>query len=255
MLHAGTENIISTGHRRVGAIAIAVMLALPMSIVNAKTPSNEEPNFTLAIPGDFNHTVTVTHFKKGDDVLNSPPCALVTIAAMTEYAGCWGSCLQQSITNHWWRVRVYKTRGQKTASAYAHARDGYEADLSEARDYLNYNEGPYGFARFKRKRFRWGRAVSMLTLSAQDGIYTPNNGHLYYEIWGITAQKKYAVIVSFLVTHPNLPTWGDAGIRDAESITALKNDRDYTVIEMCSPNQFQPSLTAVDRLVDSLNVE
>jgi hypothetical protein len=175
---------------------------------------------------------------------------------MTEYAGCWNPCRQQSITNHWWRVRVYKTRAQKTATAYEHARDGYDADLSEARDYLNYNESPYGFVRFERKRFRWGRAVSMLTLSAQDGTYTPNNGHLYYEIWGITRQKKYAVIASFSVTHPKLPTWGEAGvIRDAKGIEALKNDSDYALIETCSPDQFQPSLTAADRLVDSLNID
>jgi hypothetical protein len=175
---------------------------------------------------------------------------------MTEYRGCWRQhCDPKLLINHSWTIRVYRTASPKILAAYARAKNAYDADLSEARDYLNYNEGPYGFARFERRKFRWGKGLSMLTLSAQDGIYAPNNGHLTYEVWGITRDGRHTVIASAEVTHPNLPDWGDPKVRDAETIDALKKDNDYKLIEACSSNQFQPSLTAVDRLIGSLKLE
>ena len=49
----------------------------------------------------------------------------------------------------------------------------------------------------------------------------------------------------------NLTDWGP-DVRDAPSIAALKRDRDYKRVEKCSADEFEPSLTAFDRMLDAL---
>jgi len=35
-------------------------------------------------------------------------------------------------------------------------------------------------------------------------------------------------------------------------LEALKKDKDYKRVERCSPNEFEPSLTTFDQMLDSL---
>lgn len=58
----------------------------------------------------------------------------------------------------------------------------------------------------------------------------------------------------FLWVHPKLAGWiaKEPELRDAPSTAALKKDRDYVLVETCRPDEFQPSLTAFDQIVDSL---
>jgi hypothetical protein len=91
---------------------------------------------------------------------------------MTQYAGDWPAQLKSEDDNHHWTIDVYRGRNPKVAAAYAHAKDGYEADLDEFVDFLippsppppGYFKPPhalaYFFARFERKHFDWGNAVS-----------------------------------------------------------------------------------------------
>lgn len=83
----------------------------------------------------------------------------------------------------------------------------------------------------------------------------PHNGHLEYEVWGVTADQKYSVVASASVSHPKLADWdGEGPLRVAPSLKALKQDRDYKLIEKCRPEEFTPSLTAFDQMLDSLTI-
>ena len=117
------------------------------------------------------------------------------------------------------------------------------------------------YARFERKRFRWGDAVSFLSQSTQDGVsgvfFAPHNGRLAYEVWGVTRDHRYTVVASvFSVSHPEL-----AGrlsrpreLRVARTLRELKRDRRYKLVERCSPGEFEPSLAAFDQMLDSLTI-
>jgi hypothetical protein len=61
------------------------------------------------------------------------------------------------------------------------------------------------------------------------------------------------VVAHFSVTHPKLADWGPE-VRNARSIDALKRDRDFKLVETCSPDDFEPSLAAFDRMLQSLVV-
>jgi len=112
-------------------------------------------------------------------------------------------------------------------------------------------------ARLRRKQFSWGHAVSFLSQFSDDMEFeSPVNGRLDYEVWGVTADRKYTVIARISVSHPKLPDEE----RDRErarvlrSVEALKRDRDYKRIERCQPKEFEPSLTAFDKMLDSLTI-
>jgi hypothetical protein len=239
----------------------ALLLVSVMSLTTANTPAEKTSSwpldFTLSVPGLFRTFVTVRHYRKGEDILNSPPFHLITSAPMTEYHGWYGPRTADPLHGHAWNVRVYATRNPKIVLARAKARDGFEAGLNEGREFLGLAQVATfeTFARFRRKHFRWGDAVSFLHSEYQDGpdkgMYVPDNGHLNYEAWGVT-REQYTVVASVSVNHPNLANWPDVGV--VKSIEAFKRDRHYKIIEKCSPQEFEPSLIVFDQLVDSLEM-
>jgi hypothetical protein len=172
---------------------------------------------------------------------------------MTEYHGWVGSRPGRQGDIHGWAIHVYARFDPKVDAACATAKSGFEADLNEGPQFLSGGDRSYMFARFEHHEFRWGRGVSFLSQFAPDAIYAPNNGHLQYEVWGVTPDRRYTIVASISVRHPNLTEWGP-GVRDLDSIEALKDDPDYKLIERCSPDDFMPSLTAFDRLVDSIRI-
>jgi hypothetical protein len=232
--------------------AFVTLALLATGGVRATSSSKSPPSFTLSIPASFATAVTVKNYRKGEDILNSPPFKLITAAPMMEYHGWYGS----RAAGHAWTVRVYAALNAKVINADAKARDGFEANLDQGREFLGLGQWKTyrTFARFARKHFRWGDAVSFLTLSYQDapdrGAYTPDNDHLEYEVWGVTRDRQYTVVASVSVRHPKLANWPK--VREVATIEALKQDRDYKLIQACSPKQFEPSLTAFNQLVDSL---
>jgi len=216
------------------------------------------PDFTLKIPVSFSRSVTVRRYHRGNDILNSPPFQLITSAPMTEYCGSYGPRPADPLRGHAWRLRVYAARNAKVVAAYAKARDGFEAYLNEAKEFFGWGRVATfdTFARFKRKHFDWGDAVSFLHAEYQDGpdigIYVPDNEHLSYEVWGITRDQQHTVVASVSISHSKLAHWPD--VRVVKSIQALKRDRHYKIIEKCSAEEFEPSLIAFDELVDSLKI-
>jgi hypothetical protein len=114
--------------------------------------------------------VTVKHYRKREDLLNSPPFHLITGAPMTAYRGWYGPQNNDPLHGHVWTVRVYAARNRKFVAAYAKARDSFEADLNEGKEFFGLGQlATYEtFARFTRKHFRWGDAVSFLHSEYQE---------------------------------------------------------------------------------------
>ncbi len=217
-------------------------------------PPPRAPEVSLDIPPAFGTEVTRRTLQKGEDLLHDPNYHLIPIAPVSEYHGWFGPRAAKQGDIHGWTVRVYAYFSPRVAAAYTSAQDGFDADLNEGSELLAGDSSPYMFARFERKQFYWGNAVSFFNQSTQDtATYVPNNGHLQYEVWGVTSNGRYTIVASIGVSHPKLTEWGPE-VRDVDSIEALKNDPDYKLIERCSPEDFVPSLTAFDRLVDSIRI-
>jgi hypothetical protein len=228
-------------------LALAGMISASAAIA-----ADAPPKVKLSVPHGFATLLTVKHYQRGQDLLDSPPYRLTTVAAMTEYHGFYGPRVRDFTRDHSWTVRVYDRFSPKIAAAYAAAKDGFEADLNESPEFLGLDQRSYMYARFARKRFEWGDAVSFFSQFTDDAYYhTPNNGHLTYEVWGVTHDRKYSVVATLSVTHSKLPNWGPE-VRDAPSLKALKKDRHFKLIERCSAGEFQPSLTVFDRMLESL---
>lgn len=191
-------------------------------------------------------------------MLVSPPYRLTTVASLTVYRGWFGDKNADQDHNHGWKIAAYAVANQKVITAYANAKDGYKANLNECPEFLNCHDTSYMFARFERKHFRWGDAVSFLSQSTQDSaLYVPHNGHLRYEVWGVTYDHLFTIVANVAVSHPKLAGWiaKEPELRDASSLEALKKDRDHILVETCRPDEFQPSLTAFDQVIDSLTFQ
>ena len=279
------------------------LLAAAMLAGSATTPSAEPPTVTLDVPPIWQTGMTVEHFHTGDEVLHLDWVKNRAIAPMTRYQGSWGPKAEDIADDHPWTIDVYNIVSRKVEDAYAHAKNGYQADLDEGEEFLLPPSDPplaffpgsrsaraYLFARYRRKHFRWGNAVSFFSQATQDtASYVAHNGHLTYEVWGITKDHQHTVVGWFRVSHPKLPDWGGglAEIRgnrqdsrdlsyemiDAENHkdykrltrlrqqvertaeAAIRKDPNTKLVENCRPTDFQPSLTAIDSLIDSLQVK
>ena len=214
----------------------------------ASGSAEDTPQVSLSLPPPFATEVTVKHYRKGQDLLHDPTFHLITIAPLTQYHGWFGPAVAHHQANiHGWKVDVFARYSPKVAAGCATARDG-----NIEPEFFGVNERSYMFARYEQKHFSWGDAVSFLSQSTQDSaIYVPHNGHLTYEVWGLARDHKYTVVASVAVSHHKLEDWGP-DVRDAPSIAALKRDRDYKRVEKCGAEEFEPSLTAFDRMLDSL---
>ena len=218
----------------------------------ATVSTRRPPSITLDIPTAFNHSVELKHFNTGEELWEGPPQSKKAQYPVTRYAGAWGKQNSPNQREHGWSVEVALASAakiQQVHKAHAEATDGYDAGHRVDED------GSYMFARFARKDFRWGKAFCYLTQFTQDtSVYVPHNGHLTYEVWGVTHDGTYMVHASFELTHPKLASWGPE-VRVADSIAALKKDRDYLLVESCSPGAFEPGLTVIDAWLNSLQVK
>jgi hypothetical protein len=188
-------------------------------------------------------------------------------APVTRYEGFWGARSSYS-AERWfsWSLDVYAADCPRVRAAYAHAKNGEEADLDEGSDFISapasgrIPHAAYLFARFERKSFRWGTAVSFLSQTNQDNQeFPPANGFLTYEVWGVTRDDRRTIVMRIDVRHPRLDALKEArlskeratGIR-ADGEAAIKADPAYQLVESCPDDEFRPSLNSVNEWVDSL---
>ena len=259
-------------------------------------PSSAPPTVSLKVPDRFQTEMKVEHFRAGDEVLHIDWIENRAIAAMTRYEGYWGP-KTGNISDHPWTVDVYNIASSKVEAAIAHAKTGYDADLDEWEEFLlpppkepnllfpSRRARAYLFARYRRKQFHWGHAVSFFSQATQDtGAYVAGNGLLTYEIWGITNDHQRTIVGWFRVSNPKLTREGqihypvdpkDRGyeiidaqnhkdysrlkklFREAQEIEerAVRNDPSTKLIEKAKSSEFQPSLTVIDSMIDSLQVK
>jgi hypothetical protein len=229
-----------------------IVIAVVTGVIAASASGADAPQVTLSVPSAFATEVTIKHYHKGQELSHDPTYQLVTIAPLTEYHGWFGSRNADQANNHEWKVDVFARYSPRVVAALKTTKDGYQANLNIEPEFFGLNERSYMFARFEHKHFKWGDAVSFLSQFTQDtAVYVPHNGHLTYEVWGLTHDHKHTVVASVAVRHPKLANWGPE-VRDAGSLAALKNDHDYKHVENCSPEEFEPGLTAFDRMLDTL---
>lgn len=225
-----------------------------MCAIAATSVAKDPPKVTLSVPPFFATDVSVAHYQKGDDTIHSPPYHLIAVAPLTEYHGWFGPRVADQADVHGWAVRVFALDSEKVAAAVAAATDGYQAGLNIGPEFFGRVGPSYMFARFEHKRFSWGTAISFLSQGTQDSpphFYVPHNGHLSYDVWGVTPDKRFTVVATVSVSHRKLADWGPE-VRDTRTIAALKRDKDYKLVERCSAEAFEPSLTAFDRMLDTL---
>lgn len=238
------------------SIIAACMIALAAIYGRAERPSVEPPKFKLTATPPFDAAVSAKSYGPGQVTFSSPPYRFITTAAMTEHDGR-GSRVGKHPRVHGWNVRVYSILSKKVAVAVTSAKDGYSLRLTEGPGVETPEEGSYMVARLRRKQFSWGHAVSFLSQFTQDMyLPAPNNTRLTYNVWGVTADRKYTVVAYVFVSHPKLPDEESdrQTLRDFRTIETLKRDPDYKLIERCKPEEFEPSLKAFDEMLDSLTI-
>jgi hypothetical protein len=206
------------------------------------------PDIDLQISNAFNHTLRRTEFKTGDFILNSPPYIIKAKVPTARIQGEWGNPTPAKYPfDHRWRIEVESTDAKSTADAIAKATSGYDAGVDR--------DGSYMFARFERKQFKSGKAISYFSQFSQDpGGYVPHNGHLTYEVWGTTADNRHIVHLRCSVTHRKLEEWGP-NVRETRSMDELHADKDYKLAETCVASDFEPVLSELDRLLDTLVIK
>lgn len=156
--------------------------------------------------------------------------------------------------HRWWSVEIHDKATASQRKAIMDASNGYDADLG-----WEINASLRICPRFERKSFSWGNAVSFLAQYQNDNTnYVPNNGMLTYEVHGITREGKYAR-ARFGVTHPGLVEFGE-GVRDyrdgdpADPASPMRKDPHYRLVEKAPPSSFEPSLSEIDRFLDTLGI-
>src|ERR1700722_19127453 len=99
--------------RRTAPNSLLIALILITAGARATLQAEILPRFPLDIPQSFNTSVTTKSYWKGDDLLNSPPFHLITVAPVTEYRGWAGPITHQQADDHSWVVRVYRRNTPK----------------------------------------------------------------------------------------------------------------------------------------------
>lgn len=156
------------------------------------------------------------------------------------------------LSSEGWFIEVEQRASPEVLKAVNSAKDGYEAALG-----WRIAISPVLYARFARKTFGWGQAVSFLVQYQCDGDFeVPNNERLTYEIHGITRDNQFTVRASFKLSHPLLPRSRPTIYPDApeKPDSGMRRDPSYLLVEQCPDQAFSPSITEIDAIIDGLKI-
>jgi len=129
----------------------------------------------------------------------------------------------------------------------------------------SFNAGQLFAAQIQVIHFANGSGVRFLT---EYGQYyaTANNHDLFYQFQGLTSDGKYYVLAILPISHPLLafdenpetvpPTGGISfpGYDNPDAVNAYYTSV-VTLLNSAAPNGFEPSLTSLDGLIESLNIQ
>jgi hypothetical protein len=209
------------------------------------------PSASLRTDVALHRDVTTRRLIVGDLLLNSPPYVIPAKWPTTEIRGHWGLQPSKWPLEHHFQLTVERRR------------------CSDIADYLGAMSGANGeyrsfgslsaisiYGRFARREFPWGTAVTFVSQGSQDGPYSPDNGHMSYEIWGCDPTHRRFVRFRCSITHPSWPEWADEQIRSFKHWTQSEIDADPDVkaLESLPPDSFCPSLTQIDKFVESIKL-
>ncbi len=104
--------------------------------------------------------------------------------------------------------------------------------------------------------FKSGSGVRYLTQYNQ-GPVKLNNAQLVYTFQGLTVDGKYYIAAVLPVTHPGLPAGEEAFSENADDLSKYPNyvAETSTWLDQQPEDSFSPSLSALDALVQSIEVE
>lgn len=229
------------------------MLQRTILVITASLAScTSVPKVTVAFDPVIHHVTKTQKLRSGDLRLNRrPPIFAAEYPAMV-FTGWWGLKEREWPHGNHFRVEVVRLDCQTIAKQIDEL-DGRNGSYLSFGSRLN-RISVYG--RFARRTFSWGPGVSFTSQRTQDGPESPDIGHMLYEVWGCTHDKKHLVHLSVSLTHPTWPEWTDAKIRSYKNMPQSVIDRDPDVIRLRSlpSNSFVPSLDAVDRLADTIKL-
>src|SRR5262245_52546378 len=125
------------------------IVALVLVCVSTATATEPSPKVSLTIPEAFNFRVSTRQFRKGQSIVAEPEYARMTaFASFKEYLGFTDKGREDKGGRfHGWTVRVYRGASEKVITAYARAKDGYEAALNECPEFLGCYADSYMYAR------------------------------------------------------------------------------------------------------------
>ncbi|HEY2710939.1 MAG TPA: hypothetical protein VGI60_00370 [Chthoniobacterales bacterium] len=219
-------------------------------------PPVSRPAARLEVPADFQTAFQQHQFQKDDAVSGKGRVSFTAGVPLTRYQGNWGPITNDIGRNHDWWIDVYAGLSKEILLVCTQAKDGYETPFDDSGDLfspwppeLHNGHGGSGYfcARFEQKHFRWGDGISLLSQDVDDTHPPgPMNGALRYKVWAVSRNHRFTVFANFAVTHPKLDGW--VAMPDE-----FEKDPRYILIQSCPADEFQPSLTVVDRMIDSLD--
>lgn len=212
--------------------------------------SQSAPPLSARIPPEFNAEAEKRSVRQGETLGDTTTFGSFNRAesSVALLEGRWSSPYAVRSAKHYsWSIEIQRGGSPKVRRAILSAKNGYQADLG--RD----TEGAARFyARFTRKHFSWGPAVSFLVQYQDDATAcAPNNAMLYYEVHGITSGGGYTIRAQFGVSHPRLPDSGSRA-RTYSDESELHSDPDFQLIESCPESDFQPSLKEIDAMLETI---
>lgn len=242
---------------------IRILILLPLAGC-ATSPLATSPLATISQDNFPVSSVSTTVYQKGQQIGedDSPPTRRLAETPLAIINGQWTAkdatryrrtgTYYGAQKHRWWSIEFSPRATARQTKAITEATNAYDAGLGWA-----INASLRICPRFERKTFSWGKAVSFLAQYQNDNTnYVPNNGMLLYEIHGLTRGGGY-IRARFGVTHPGLAEFG-TGVRDyndgdvTSPSSPIRKDPHYKLVETAEPDTFEPSLTEIDRFLDTL---
>jgi hypothetical protein len=253
---AGMERWWSGTLKRSGSSIIAGLSLLLATMTGCQTP----PRVAMSVSPGFDFQVKRHSYPKGANPWppgkfgNDEMARMLWESFRTKYP-------TSTLTGRWikpqggeWEVKVERGAAPWVLRSLL-AEDGYQADLGS----MITTGGPRLYPRFRHKQFSWGPAVSAIVQYGVDrDTQIPHNGGLYYEVAGVTSDRRHTIHARFEVTHPQLGDEGSARYYPGTAFppdAPIRRDPSYLLLERCSDNAFHPGIDEIDAMLETLRLE
>jgi hypothetical protein len=115
------------------------------------------------------------------------------------------------------------------------------------------NAGAHVLARKEAKQYSWGSGRSCLAqFTNEAGGSGPNNEELTYQVSAMTSDHRYSVFGSFRIGHPRLRSPRFYHVKDWDE---LASDPGLRIIERAAPDEFRPTMSQLDEVIESVTIE